>query len=202
MIYKSISNFPEGREKHFRPFIIKNDIFNDIEIDKIIKYCEEAGVKEGLTFSGLMPEKRNSNVAFHGRDENTSWIFDRLNESITEINDNYYNFDLNGYESFQYTTYFEQGLYDWHMDSYMLMRSENNKKTFPHRKLSMTLCLNEDYLGGDLLINRGDQNDCVNIPKKKGKAIFFPSFMCHKVAPVTKGIRRSLVVWVTGPKWV
>ncbi len=35
----------------------------------------------------------------------------------------------------------------------------------------------------------------------KGRMIFFPSFLIHRVAPVTQGIRRSLVIWVTGPKF-
>ena len=35
-----------------------------------------------------------------------------------------------------------------------------------------------------------------------GTAIVFPSFMRHKVAPVTKGRRRSLVGWFLGPLYV
>ena len=37
--------------------------------------------------------------------------------------------------------------------------------------------------------------------KDKGSALFFPSFSWHRVKPVTKGIRRALVVWFRGPKW-
>jgi PKHD-type hydroxylase len=35
-------------------------------------------------------------------------------------------------------------------------------------------------------------------PKKKGSVILFPSFTMHRVTPVTKGVRRSLVLWVGG----
>jgi len=37
--------------------------------------------------------------------------------------------------------------------------------------------------------------------KEKGSALFFPSFTYHRVKPITKGIRRSLVIWLRGPKW-
>jgi predicted 2-oxoglutarate/Fe(II)-dependent dioxygenase YbiX len=37
--------------------------------------------------------------------------------------------------------------------------------------------------------------------RDKGSALFFPSFSYHRVKPVTRGIRRSLVCWFRGPKW-
>jgi predicted 2-oxoglutarate/Fe(II)-dependent dioxygenase YbiX len=71
-----------------------------------------------------------------------------------------------------------------------------------HRKLSMSIFLNEDYDGGEFDICTGNQQNKVNSFKEyPGSAIIFPSFMCHRVRPVTKGIRKSLVVWFTGPNW-
>jgi len=37
--------------------------------------------------------------------------------------------------------------------------------------------------------------------KKMGSVIAFPSYINHKVSPVTKGLRKSLVAWVSGPRW-
>jgi PKHD-type hydroxylase len=65
----------------------------------------------------------------------------------------------------------------------------------------MTLCLNENYEGGYFQINVGKESEPLFIQAKKGRAIFFPSFMIHRVTPVTLGTRRSLVVWVLGPKF-
>ncbi len=65
----------------------------------------------------------------------------------------------------------------------------------------MTLCLNDGFEGGDFLINEGNQDNAKAVPVKKGRAILFPSFMCHKVTPVTAGTRKSLVLWCLGPKF-
>jgi len=70
------------------------------------------------------------------------------------------------------------------------------------RKLSMSLLLNEpgvDFEGGELQFQVGTVPDTPDTPK--GRIIAFPSFMLHRVAPLTRGVRRSLVVWVTGPKF-
>ena len=33
----------------------------------------------------------------------------------------------------------------------------------------------------------------------QGQAVFFASFIKHRVAPVTRGVRKSLVMWFGGP---
>ena len=40
-----------------------------------------------------------------------------------------------------------------------------------------------------------------NIIREKGRVLIFPSFLPHKVTPVTKGVRKSLVTWMEGPAW-
>jgi PKHD-type hydroxylase len=70
-----------------------------------------------------------------------------------------------------------------------------------HRKLSLTLALNDTFKGGEFCINKGKEDNCDSFVVKKGRIVLFPSFMIHKVAPVTMGTRRSLVVWVLGPKF-
>ena len=69
----------------------------------------------------------------------------------------------------------------------------------PIRKISMTLLLSDpsEFSGGDLLF--ADAGLSTPIPLKQGQAIFFASFLRHKVAPVKKGIRKSLVMWFGGP---
>jgi hypothetical protein len=48
---------------------------------------------------------RKSNVRFHNRNENTAWIYDRLNWVIQQLNEQFYGFDLYGYDTMQYTEY-------------------------------------------------------------------------------------------------
>ena len=67
------------------------------------------------------------------------------------------------------------------------------------RKLSVSIQLTdpEEYEGGELnfFINK----DVIEAPKTKGTVIIFPSFFMHKVKMVTKGVRKSLVIWIHGP---
>jgi PKHD-type hydroxylase len=132
------------------------------------------------------------------------WIYYRLNNVIENLNNQFYNFDLNGYETFQYTVYHhhENGRYDFHMDTIMGQNLPDDM--YETRKLSMTFLLNEpgaDFEGGDFQINSGQEKDAETVPLNKGRIIMFPSFMIHRVAPVTKGTRKSIVIWVLGPKF-
>ena len=57
----------------------------------------------------------------------------------------------------------------------------------------MSIILNDDFEGGDFEIY-GEESE---LPK--GSVIVFPSFIEHRVAPVIKGTRYSLVAWFVGP---
>ena len=94
----------------------------------------------------------------------------------------------------RFTEYPEGGFYDWHMDCDVNMQHEP-----PVRKISMTCLLSDpsEFTGGDLLFS--EMGDSKPLPLKQGQAIFFASFLRHKVAPVKKGVRKSLVMWFGGP---
>ena len=84
------------------------------------------------------------------------------------------------------------GFYNWHMDNGVNFESGNE----PVRKISMSLLLNHEseFDGGDLeLCEEGKV-----APLKQGHAIFFASFLNHRVKPVTRGTRKSLVMWFGG----
>jgi PKHD-type hydroxylase len=125
---------------------------------------------------------------------------------IQQLNEQFYGFDLYGYDTMQYTEYesVEGGKYDFHMDTIMGRNVPVDMQTQGIRKLSLTIALNEpgvDFEGGHFQINQGQEIDAENVELKKGRIIAFPSFMLHRVAPTTKGKRKSLVVWVLGPKF-
>ena len=147
---------------------------------------------------------RKSDVAFVERNDKTGWIYERLNYVIDSLNAQFYNFDLNGYDTFQYTVYhdYEKGKYDYHMDT--IMGTGMPDDMYETRKLSVTFLLNEpgvDFEGGEFEINSGQEKDAESVKMKKGDIIVFPSFMLHRVKPVTKGVRKSIVIWVMGPKF-
>ena len=70
-----------------------------------------------------------------------------------------------------------------------------------HRKLSIIVQLSDEdeYEGGDINLKIGSRD--LDLPKKKGGVIVFPSFILHRVLPVTKGSRKSLVSWISGPNY-
>ena len=119
-------------------------------------------------------------------------MYQDLNTFIQKANENHFGFaDIRVTEQAQFTEYPVGGFYDWHMDSDVNMAHEP-----PVRKISMTLLLNDpsEFKGGDLeLMAPGKFAEL-----KQGHAIVFASFLNHRVAPVTEGIRQSLVVWFGG----
>jgi len=134
------------------------------------------------------------------RTSHISWIpFKKMPEMYRDIekimkatNGNHFGFDgMTLTEYAQYTEYPEGGFYDWHVDNDVNMAHEP-----PVRKISMTLLLSpeNEFEGGDLeLMAEG------KVAKiKQGQAIFFASFIRHRVKPVTKGVRKSLVMWFGG----
>jgi len=178
--------------------------FTDEELQKTQEYCKNLNKVEATTLGATKKpepgkEVRISEVAWLKRNSESAWIFDKMNFIIEQSNTNYYGFDLYGYDSLQYTTYFanNEGKYDWHMDSCM----DTIIGIGETRKLSVTLLLDDNFEGGEFQINAGTEKYGKTLPAKKGRAIVFPSYMIHRVTPVTRGIRRSLVAWCVGPKF-
>ena len=109
---------------------------------------------------------------------------------VHHVNEARYQFDLWDVEPLQYTVYSEGGYYGWHMDL--------GPGPAQRRKLSLTIQLSDpsEYEGGDFEAQTG--SEVITGPKERGTVIAFPSWIIHRVTPVTRGIRRSLVVWATG----
>ena len=123
-----------------------------------------------------------------------AWFFERLAAIVRALNNRSFRFDLTGFsEPPQYMVYRDtaRGHFDWHMDTGSL----------PPRKLSLTLQLSEpsSYEGGDFQFNTGTV--LLPAPKERGMTIVFPSHMIHRVTPVTKGVRKAIVAWITGPEF-
>lgn len=135
---------------------------------------------------------RKSNIKWIYYDENSEWVYNKITDMSLVANDQIWGFDIYSIiDSIQYTEYPEGGgHYDWHIDI--------GPDTINHRKISIVVQLSDpkDYEGGDLQIWSGGEFRTVD--KKKGSVIIFPSFLMHRVTPVTKGNRKSLVLWMGG----
>ena len=123
--------------------------------------------------------------------EANKWIYDRLAMLCMQTNAEKYGFDLQGfYQELQLTRYSEGNFFNWHLDF--------GAGEISARKLSITVQLSDpdEYEGGDLQFMINDKT--VNAPRTQGTVIVFPSFIMHRVTPVTKGTRQSIVGWVSG----
>ena len=87
------------------------------------------------------------------------------------------------------------GKYDWHQDVWL-----ESDRSFD-RKLSVVVQLSDpsEYQGGAFEFFGVTSPDAVFAPQ--GSVLIFPSWLQHRVRPVTGGLRRSLVSWVEGPRW-
>tara|TARA_R110000822_G_scaffold310134_1_gene441564 strand:- start:2761 stop:3354 length:594 start_codon:yes stop_codon:yes gene_type:complete len=152
----------------------------------------------------VVPEVRKSSVVFDG--ENL-WIDALIDPFIAEANQlANWNFDIDYPETHQFTEYKKNQHYDWHTDSFDVpFDTPNHYKNNKIRKLSMSLCLSDEntYAGGELLFSttsNSNETKILNIKNmnKKGSLVVFPSHTWHKVTPITKGTRHSLVIWYLG----
>jgi len=151
----------------------------------------------GIGDSSLVnPSIRASQVAWIGMKPELVPIWEKLSLAVAEINRQFFHFDLTGFhEPMQLGLYTEQekGHYDWHTDA------APTDKNVP-RKLSLSMLLSDpsEFEGGEFQV-KTSSDEAQTLECKKGRAWFFPAYTLHRVAPITKGVRRSLVLWVGGP---
>jgi len=143
---------------------------------------------------------RISKIKWLNKSDDTLWIYKKIHQAFKTLNDDCYHFKLKGLESLQLTIYDgnEKGKYESHIDTTVL--KIKNKKYI--RKLSMSILLSdpENFSGGQLMVDRHGSDF---IPEhKKGWAIVFPSFTRHRVFPVERGTRITLVAWAHGDFFV
>jgi PKHD-type hydroxylase len=168
---------------------------------------EKANKGNSLTKEEIndLKKKRDSNIVWL----NDRWIYNEVQPFIHEANKLAgWNFEWDWSESCQFTKYKLNQFYDWHCDSWESPYNEPNDLT-KHgkiRKLSVTCSLSDpkDYEGGELEFDfRNTDPDKPSIRKcaeisERGSIVVFPSHVWHRVKPVTKGIRYSLVIWNLG----
>jgi len=167
--------------------------FTTQEIDTIVNGSLEYEFKKAIIMDeGNTDKFRKSNIKWLPFDSKWEWVIDKIMSQVTEANKTIWNFDLKSIiDNIQYTEYEGNGgHYDWHLDI--------GPGSISHRKISITIQLSdpEEYVGGDLQIMTG--SEYTTVPRGKGTVVIFPSFLLHRVVPLTSGNRKSLVLWVGG----
>ncbi len=176
--------------------------FTTQECDKILDMLREAypstaSVGGTVESSRIARGIRSANIYILDNDEENRWIFEKVASVVSFANQYHFGYDLtgivHGIQLIEYCSDAEvQGHYDWHVDS-----GNGEPAT---RKISFTAQLSDpkDYEGCELVINNHGTE--VVATREKGSIHLFPSYMTHKVTPITKGTRYALVIWIHGSR--
>lgn len=178
-----------------RPLEVAN-VFSPEECSEIIAAAHpqafaEAGLVAGRKADGI----RRARIAWLDETKDGAWIFRRLLETVNAANREYFHFDLEEFgERMQVAWYIAeaQGFFDWHSDI-------GQGPLASRRKLTIVIQLSDpgSYQGGDLEINA--DGNVYRATWACGSAVLMPSFVLHRVTPVTRNSRFSLTLWAHGP---
>ncbi len=171
------------------------EAFSEAECLALRDLVDLKGSERGETKGGYAPDIRRSRIAWLPESGAWSWVDKRMVELLAAANRECFGFDLLGFEErLQVARYEarERGAFDWHGDRAL-------SGLAARRKLSISVQLSEaaEYRGGYLELFADGRK--WRAPKTRGTAIFFASFLSHRVTPVTSGVRHSLVGWAHGP---
>ena len=212
--------FTHGDSETGAPAVHLRNIFDPEGLKNIIKEVVKQAPAEKATHAegnGIdsVDEKRRSTVR---------WFMDigfeqHLRAAVDLANYNAgWRYDIVKPEMLQFTEYEPGGHYQWHTDGQCdhnairlwqetdlpknLRETKDVQLLGTVRKISVSVILNDDYEGGDLeflVINHKGELERTKITPAVGSAIIFPSYIMHRVTPVTKGTRYSVVAWYGGP---
>lgn len=165
-------------DKEAQPFVV----------DRERNSANGGGDKE----SNATHNDRRSHGVWLGQDK-YKWVYDRVWPIVLAVNKNY-KVNIEFFEIAQIAYYDEKdsGHFDWHSDT---------GPTAMRRKLSISIPLSDpsEYEGGEIQLNAGGK--LLAPAQVQGKLIIFPSWVVHRVTPVTKGRRYSMVLWIHGARW-
>jgi PKHD-type hydroxylase len=186
--------------RSFPKFCVASKVFSPEEVKKIIdlealERFQRGQVGDNSGKSVVNKKARESSVMWLEPNQNSEWLFRKFAHVVAEVNYDLFCFDIKAFGPFQYTVYGENEFYDWHID-------EESQWSEVTRKISATVLLSDpkDYDGGEFeIIPYGMVNEPEVYKPAAGDIIFFASHMPHRVRPVTRGVRKSLVSWILGP---
>lgn len=164
--------------------------FSAAECDAILAKFLPGELRPGLLMQQEAADVsvRKSAIRFVPCNDDDMWIFNRLREVATLVNQGL-GFELRGFdEGFQLARYAEGEFYHWHADL--------GAGASARRKLSLVVQLTApaDYAGGELEFFPNP----IRAPLDRGSVIVFPSYVPHRVLPVTRGVRHSIASWIAG----
>lgn len=194
------------------------------ECKSLLKYClKNSKFIDASTIKKGFSEVHQDGIVENDIDEKAQYNYDMRKTAVSFIKDKdsrvnklvwnyirkanevYFKYKLDYFQAIQFARYRDGGHYDWHQDAGEIVEGQNEQ-----RKLSLTLSLTDHttYEGGLLQFYNGDRpyadkdHDIERDIKSVGSVIVFDSRDWHRVTPVTKGTRYSLVCWTVGPNFI
>lgn len=172
------------------------DAFTQAECDRIIALARSEPLDEaGLVRNTADHNIRRAELAWLDDRAGADWVMERIIALVACANREAFDFALTDFaESAQVARYGaeREGHFGWHSDI-------GAGTVAARRKLTMVVQLSEPegYQGGTLEL--WPDGFAREAQKTRGAATVFPSFVLHRVTPVTAGERWSLTIWAHGP---
>lgn len=208
-------NYPEEYKLPHRNIFMLNEepelqsfskfqLFDETQVDLVRQIDTTKFAAGTITYDGVERLLRNEiRVVKDGRipEQEFPWVYDRVREKCRSENNRYFQVEifglLDGIRLMRYDACEENpemnGHFGWHRDT--------GAGSTSRRKLSMICGMSDpsEFEGGDLIFFLNGE---VNMGKlNKGEAILFPSYLSHRVMPVTKGVRHTMVAFISGPRY-
>ena len=200
---------------HENQFWVYDKVIPEHICDQIKKLGLSKNLGKGLTADKTYEEHKDDGISelLKIRDSDLNWLDEKwIYKEITPVvqqanKDAKWNYDWDRMEQAQFTKYGKGQYYKWHIDQ-TNKPFNNPKEPFffkKIRKLSLSLLLShpDEYEGGDFEfdfsnVEMGTRRHPLKELSGKGSMVIFPSDTFHRVNPVTKGTRYSLVIWCVG----
>jgi len=173
-----------------------DDLFSSIECQRIISIAHAKGFRDAALVGATLSSKiRLSRTSWLDEEGTAEWTFKRLLAAFATANRDHFDVKLEEFAERMQVAWYDAAsgaFFDWHIDV-------GGSVVASRRKLTMVVQLSEaeSYAGGHLETN-ADGNIRV-ASRCIGSALIVPSFMLHRVSPVTSGDRFSLTLWSHGP---
>jgi PKHD-type hydroxylase len=174
-------------------------LFTPEQLDDLERYCDTLPPEPAqLTGSGT-DGIRTTEVAWIYRNARTEDLYLRMEAIVLRLNADLFHFELTGLTTMQYAVYrdTEAGYFDWHSD-YGRYRGDPGQEP---RKITLSLQMSDgaSYDGCDLEVRAAHPIDVA--ARERGTLMAFRANALHRVTPITRGVRKALVVWAAGPEF-
>lgn len=173
----------------------QDNVFSKEELDEVLSLGSKISFVDASTRAeGVNYDRRKVNISWLENSSENYLVYTKMAQVSAFLNSVYFQFDLYGfYEDIQYSVYNEGDHHAWHYDM--------PTNGLPPRKLTTIVMLSrpDEYEGGELeILGAGEP---VKLEKVFGRVYVLPSYIYHRVTPVTKGVRKTLVGWVCGNRF-